>query len=95
VFAAVVLSGLIQMAAGALRLGKFIRLVPHPVIFFFLKFPISLDFSSGQLLLVALVIFKLANCIDGCLLTWLQLVYELPDLGVVAFRELEQNCTGF
>jgi SulP family sulfate permease len=30
-FAAVVLTGLIQMAAGALRLGKFIRIVPHPV----------------------------------------------------------------
>ncbi|MDH5531328.1 MAG: SulP family inorganic anion transporter, partial [Paracoccaceae bacterium] len=30
-FAAVVLMGLIQIAAGVLKLGKFIRLVPHPV----------------------------------------------------------------
>lgn len=37
VFAAVVLSGLIQMAAGFLRLGKLIRLVPHPVIFGFVN----------------------------------------------------------
>lgn len=33
VFAAVVLAGLIQILFGLLRLGKFIRLVPHPVIF--------------------------------------------------------------
>ncbi|MBA4298915.1 MAG: sodium-independent anion transporter [Cyclobacterium sp.] len=37
VFAAVVLSGLIQVAAGSLRLGKLIRLVPHPVIFGFVN----------------------------------------------------------
>jgi SulP family sulfate permease len=32
-FAAVVLMGLIQIVIGLLRLGKFIRLVPHPVMF--------------------------------------------------------------
>lgn len=37
VFAAVVLAGVIQMAAGFLRLGKFIRLVPHPVMFGFVN----------------------------------------------------------
>lgn len=37
VFAAVVLSGLIQVTAGALKLGKLIRLVPHPVIFGFVN----------------------------------------------------------
>lgn len=37
VFAAVVLAGLIQMAAGFLRLGKLMRLVPHPVIFGFVN----------------------------------------------------------
>lgn len=37
VFAAVVLSGLIQILAGSLKLGKFIRLVPHPVIFGFVN----------------------------------------------------------
>ena len=36
-FAAVILMGLIQMAIGLLKLGKFIRLVPHPVIFGFLN----------------------------------------------------------
>lgn len=37
VFAAVVLSGLLQILFGSLRLGKFIRLVPHPVIFGFVN----------------------------------------------------------
>jgi len=36
-FAAVVLMGLIQMVIGILRLGKFIRLVPHPVMFGFVN----------------------------------------------------------
>ena len=43
-FAAVVLMGAIQMAAGALKLGKFIRIVPYPVM---------LGFVNG----LALVIF--------------------------------------
>jgi len=37
VFAAVVLAGIIQVSAGVLRLGKFMRLVPHPVIFGFVN----------------------------------------------------------
>lgn len=36
-FAAVILAGLIQVGAGALRLGKFMRLVPQPVIFGFVN----------------------------------------------------------
>ncbi len=37
VFATVILAGLIQVAAGFLRMGKFIRLVPHPVIYGFVN----------------------------------------------------------
>jgi len=37
VFATVVLAGLIQMLAGVLRMGKLIRLVPHPVMFGFVN----------------------------------------------------------
>lgn len=37
VFAAVVLAGLLQMAFGFLKLGKFIRLVPRPVMFGFVN----------------------------------------------------------
>lgn len=36
-FAAVVLMGVLQFAAGLLRLGKFIRLVPHPVMLGFVN----------------------------------------------------------
>jgi SulP family sulfate permease len=36
-FAAVVLTGLLQMGAGVLRLGKFIRMVPHPVMLGFVN----------------------------------------------------------
>lgn len=37
IFATVILAGIIQAAAGFLRLGKFIRLVPHPVMFGFVN----------------------------------------------------------
>ncbi|TNE78525.1 MAG: SulP family inorganic anion transporter [Bacteroidetes bacterium] len=37
IFATVILAGLMQMAVGFLRLGKLIRLVPHPVIFGFVN----------------------------------------------------------
>lgn len=37
VFATVILAGIIQAAAGMLKLGKLIRLVPHPVIFGFVN----------------------------------------------------------
>lgn len=37
IFATVILAGIIQLAAGALRLGKFIRLVPQPVILGFVN----------------------------------------------------------
>ena len=37
IFATVVLAGIIQMTAGFLKLGKLIRLVPHPVIFGFVN----------------------------------------------------------
>jgi len=36
-FAAVILAGIIQMLAGIFRLGKFIRLVPHPVMLGFVN----------------------------------------------------------
>lgn len=37
VFAAVILAGILQLIAGLLRLGKLMRLVPHPVIFGFVN----------------------------------------------------------
>ncbi len=37
IFATVILAGLLQVTAGALKLGKLMRLVPHPVIFGFVN----------------------------------------------------------
>ncbi|MEL7534820.1 MAG: SulP family inorganic anion transporter [Bacteroidota bacterium] len=37
IFATVILAGILQVAAGFLRLGKLMRLVPHPVIFGFVN----------------------------------------------------------
>ena len=37
IFATVVLAGILQVTAGVLRLGKLMRLVPHPVIFGFVN----------------------------------------------------------
>jgi SulP family sulfate permease len=37
IFATVILAGIIQILAGLFRLGKFIRLVPHPVMFGFVN----------------------------------------------------------
>jgi len=60
VFATVIIAGLLQLSAGFLRLGKFIRLVPHPVMFgfvnglaiiiFMAQFPNFYDKASGELL---------------------------------------------
>lgn len=37
IFATVILAGILQILAGSLRLGKLMRLVPHPVIFGFVN----------------------------------------------------------
>lgn len=58
IFAAVILAGIIQMLTGILRLGKFIRLVPHPVMFGFVNGLAIVIFMSQ------LVQFKTINA-DG------------------------------
>ncbi len=63
IFAAVVLAGIIQMVAGFLRLGKFIRLVPHPVMFGFVNGLAIVIFMSQ------LVQFKTADA--GGILHWM------------------------
>ncbi|MDA3890125.1 MAG: SulP family inorganic anion transporter [Salinivirgaceae bacterium] len=46
IFAAVVLAGIIQISAGFLKLGKLMRLVPHPVIFGFVNGLAIIIFTS-------------------------------------------------
>lgn len=55
IFATVFLAGIIQVLAGLLRLGKFIRLVPHPVMFGFVNGLAIIIFMSQ------LVQFKVAD----------------------------------
>lgn len=64
IFATVVLAGIIQMTAGFLRLGKLIRLVPHPVMFGFVNGLAIVIFISQ------LDQFKLAD--ENGVLQWMQ-----------------------
>ncbi|MBS9780968.1 MAG: SulP family inorganic anion transporter [Gammaproteobacteria bacterium] len=54
-FATVILMGVIQVSAGVLRLGKFIRMVPHPVM---------LGFVNGLAIVIGLAQFKQFKVID-------------------------------
>jgi sulfate permease, SulP family len=63
-FATVILMGILQIAAGLLRLGKFIRIVPHPVM---------LGFVNGLAIVICLAQFgqfKVADQMGG--LAWIQ-----------------------
>jgi SulP family sulfate permease len=74
-FAAVVLMGIIQISAGVLRLGKFVRLIPHPVM---------LGFVNGLAIVIFLAQlgqFKFAD--DAGVLQWLQGAQLYLMLGLV------------
>jgi len=76
VFATVILAGIIQIAAGVLKLGKFMRLVPHPVIF---------GFVNG----LAIIIFmSQLNLFKGPAGQWLSGPELLVPLGLVLLTML-------
>jgi len=75
-FAAVVLTGFIQIAFGVLKLGKFIRLVPHPVFLGFVngiamvifigqikQFKVGESWITGEPLMIMLVIITITMAI--------------------------------
>jgi SulP family sulfate permease len=87
-FAAVVLTGLIQISAGLLKLGKYIRMVPHPVMLGFVnglaiviflaqlqhfQVPGSDEWMSG----VPLMVF------GGLILATMFIIYFLPKLTIM------------
>ena len=75
-FATVVLMGIIQVSAGVLRLGKFIRLIPHPVM---------LGFVNGLAIIIFLAQlgqFKIAD--DNGIMQWMQGPALYLMLGLVA-----------
>lgn len=77
-FAAVVLMGIIQMAIGFLKLGKFIRLVPHSVMFGFLNGLAIVIFTSQ---------FAQFQTPDGNWLTgpvlWIMLVFVALTMAII------------
>ncbi len=75
-FAAVVLMGLIQIAVGILKLGKLIRLVPHPVMFGFVNGLAIIIFMSQ------LDQFKVTG--EGGVLEWMSGMQLYTMLGLVA-----------
>ncbi len=75
-FATVVLMGIIQVSAGVLRLGKFIRLIPHPVM---------LGFVNGLAIIIFLAQlgqFKVAD--SSGIMQWMQGPALYLMLGLVA-----------
>jgi len=75
-FATVVLMGIFQILAGAFRLGKFIRMVPHPVM---------LGFVNGLAIVIGLAQFKQFQFSDeNGNLQWLQGNDMMMMLGLVA-----------
>ncbi|HKJ05617.1 MAG TPA: SulP family inorganic anion transporter [Geopsychrobacteraceae bacterium] len=79
-FAAVVLMGIIQIGAGVMRLGKFVRLIPHPVM---------LGFVNGLAIVIFLAQlgqFKVVN--DAGAVQWLQGTRLYLMLGMVLLTML-------
>ncbi|MCG8565377.1 MAG: SulP family inorganic anion transporter [Desulfobacterales bacterium] len=75
-FATVILMGMIQILAGALKLGKFIRLVPHPVM---------LGFVNGLAVVIFLSQLNMFKAVDATgHLAWLPMAQLWPALGLTA-----------
>ena len=76
VFAAVVLAGLIQLIVGLLKLGKFIRLVPQPVMF---------GFVNGLAIIIFMAQMKQFEIGAGEAATWISGTPLYTMLGLVVF----------
>ncbi len=61
-FVTVIFMGIIQATAGALKLGKFIRLIPHPVM---------LGFVNGLAIVIFISQLNMFRTIDGNVTQWL------------------------
>lgn len=62
-FATVILMGVIQMLAGVLKLGKFVRLIPHSVM---------MGFVNGLAIVIFLAQLKMFKVFDGTDFVWMQ-----------------------
>jgi len=79
IFAAVVLAGIIQFLAGVFKLGKFIRLVPHPVMF---------GFVNGLAIVIFLAQLDQFKIVGAAGLTWMTGATLYVMLGLVALTML-------
>ncbi len=80
IFATVIFAGVIQMLAGVLRLGKLIRLVPHPVMF---------GFVNGLAIVIFMSQLDQFKSKDGNgIMHWLEGTSLLIMLGLVALTML-------
>ena len=62
-FLTVILMGVIQMLAGVFKLGKFVRLIPHPVM---------MGFVNGLAIVIFLAQLKMFKVFNGTDFVWLQ-----------------------
>jgi SulP family sulfate permease len=76
VFAAVILAGVIQLIVGLLKLGKFIRLVPQPVMF---------GFVNGLAIIIFMAQMKQFEIGAGEAATWISGTPLYTMLGLVVF----------
>ncbi len=74
-FATVILMGIIQMLAGILKLGKFVRLIPHPVM---------MGFVNGLAIVIFLSQLGMFKEVVNGEVTWLQGAKLFTMLGLVA-----------
>lgn len=82
VFGAVILAGLMQIAAGLLRMGKLMRLVPHPVIFGFVN-GLAIIIGMSQL-----DQFKVKDAVNPEILNWMTGPTLYLMIGLVALTML-------
>ncbi len=78
-FATVVLGGIIQLLAGIFKLGKFVRLIPQPVMYGFL---------NGLAIIIFMAQIEQFKVYEGLTFTWLQGVQLYTMIALVALTVL-------
>ena len=94
IFATVVLAGIFQMLTGFLKLGKLIRLVPHPVIFGFVNGLAIIIFMS-QLEQFKRFVRKLAYREHAVYASWTGIFNDVDHMGFTKNNEGNSGIFGF
>ncbi|MBL56068.1 MAG: sodium-independent anion transporter [Flavobacteriales bacterium] len=75
-FATLILMGIIQISFGALKLGKLVRLIPHPVM---------MGFVNGLAIVICLAQFGMFKTADG---NWLEQAKMIPMVALIGLTML-------